>query len=89
MSDKKLHHCSFCGSHKDEVTKLIVGEDVAICSNCIDLCNQLITNEKNTPSAKVEDKDFDAYAIKNHLDGLVIGQDKAKEVLSEWNKEVS
>jgi ATP-dependent Clp protease ATP-binding subunit ClpX len=83
MSDKKLHHCSFCGNHKDEVTKLIVGEDVAICSNCINLCNQLIDEEAtNKPNEKAESKDFDAYAIKEHLDKLVIGQDKAKEVLS-------
>jgi ATP-dependent Clp protease ATP-binding subunit ClpX len=83
MSDKKLHHCSFCGNHKDEVTKLIVGEDVAICSNCINLCNQLIDEEAtNKPNEKAENKDFDAYAIKEHLDKLVIGQDKAKEVLS-------
>lgn len=83
MSDKKLHHCSFCGSHKDEVTKLIVGEDVAICSNCIDLCNQLIVDEKvSKPESRIDDKNFDPYSIKEHLDGLVIGQERAKEVLS-------
>lgn len=83
MSDKKLHHCSFCGSHKDEVTKLIVGEDVAICSNCINLCNQLIAEDSPSKhTKKIDDKDFDAYAIKEHLDKLVIGQDRAKEVLS-------
>lgn len=83
MSDKKLHHCSFCGNHKDEVAKLIVGEDVAICSGCIDLCNQLIIEEKPVKDIKkTETQDFDAYSIKAHLDQLVIGQDKAKEVLS-------
>lgn len=83
MSDKKLHYCSFCGSHKDEVTKLIVGEEVAICSNCIDLCNQLIVDDKGTkPKTDYSEKDFDPYAIKEHLDSLVIGQDNAKEVLS-------
>lgn len=83
MSDKKLHHCSFCGNHKDEVTKLIVGDDVAICSGCIDLCNQLIVEEKPLKDVKKTDThSFDAYSIKEHLDQLVIGQDKAKEVLS-------
>ena len=83
MSDKKLYHCSFCGSHKDEVTKLIVGENVAICSNCIDLCNTLIIDEKVLkPESKVNDKNFDPYSIKEHLDSLVIGQGRAKEVLS-------
>lgn len=85
MVDKKLQHCSFCGSHKDEVTKLIVGEDVAICSKCIDLCNQLIHEDslpaKTTNDTKEEPK-FDPYSIKEHLDKLVVGQSKAKEALS-------
>jgi ATP-dependent Clp protease ATP-binding subunit ClpX len=83
MADKKLTHCSFCGNHKDQVAKLIVGDDVAICSACIDLCNNLITEEKKTTEPeKVEVKGFNAYSIKKHLDGLVIGQDDAKVVLS-------
>jgi ATP-dependent Clp protease ATP-binding subunit ClpX len=84
MVEKKLQHCSFCGNHKDEVTKLIVGEDVAICSSCIDLCNQLIHDETaiNKTSNPKEQPKFDAYSIKEHLDNLVIGQSKAKEVLS-------
>ena len=47
MTDKKIHHCSFCDRHKDEVKKLIVGDSVAICSECIDLCNQLMIDEEN------------------------------------------
>lgn len=83
MSEKKLTHCSFCGHHKDEVKKLIVGDDVAICSDCIDLCNQLIVDDKTIEEpAKEVTKDFDAYSIKNHLDEHVIGQDNAKIVLS-------
>jgi ATP-dependent Clp protease ATP-binding subunit ClpX len=83
MTDKKLYHCSFCGHHKDEVKKLIVSDDVAICSDCIDLCNQLIVDDKSViePEHK-EVKSFDAYSIKDHLDNLVIGQDDAKVVLS-------
>lgn len=83
MSDKKLQYCSFCGSHKDEVTKLIVGEDVAICSNCIELCNQLMSEDKNIKSINSDCQELaDPYKIKKHLDNLIIGQDKAKEVLS-------
>ena len=82
MTDKKLQHCSFCGSHKDKVTKLIVGEDVAICSSCISLCNQLIDEEKKSDLVgDVSPEYFDAYSIKEHLDDLVIGQDSAKEIL--------
>jgi ATP-dependent Clp protease ATP-binding subunit ClpX len=83
MTDKKLQHCSFCGKHKDEVTKLIVGDDVSICSSCIALCNQLIDEEKVVDLIdKIGSGDFDAYSIKEHLDQLVIGQTSAKEVLA-------
>lgn len=83
MPDTKLQHCSFCGSSKEKVNKLIVGEDVAICSDCVELCNQLIVNEHITDKVKEADSaSFDAYSIKEHLDTLVIGQDRAKMVLS-------
>lgn len=83
MSDNKLNHCSFCGNHKDKVKKLIVGEDVAICSDCIDLCTQLITDDTSVDIAKKEvDAQFDPSAIKEHLDQHVIGQHQAKMVLS-------
>lgn len=77
---KKIHTCSFCGSHKEDVEKLIVGDAVAICSDCVDLCNQLmLSKEDQKDSTSTE---YDAYAIKEHLDKHVIGQDDAKRVLS-------
>jgi ATP-dependent Clp protease ATP-binding subunit ClpX len=83
MSDKKLNECSFCGNSKEQVKKLIVGEGVAICSDCIDLCTQLIVNDVPSDKHREQDaKNFDAYSIKEHLDQLVIGQDQAKIVLS-------
>lgn len=83
MIDKKLHHCSFCGTHKDSVTKLIVSDDVSICSGCVDLCNQLMVEEKQAATATTIDiRSFDAYSIKDHLDKHVIGQSDAKEVLA-------
>jgi len=82
MTDKKIQHCSFCGNHKEQVTKLIVGDDVSICSNCIALCNQLLTDESQGTVTPIESKSFDAYSIKEHLDNLVIGQSSAKEVLA-------
>jgi ATP-dependent Clp protease ATP-binding subunit ClpX len=83
MTDKKLQHCSFCGMHKDKVAKLIVGDDVAICSTCIDLCNGLIVSDDAEETLTVkEEVTVDPYAIKEHLDQLVIGQDNAKIVLS-------
>lgn len=82
MAEYKLTQCSFCGSHKDVVKRLIVSDDVAICSECIDLCNKLIAEDDKTEEKPVEHKSFDAYSIKDYLDEHVIGQDKAKTVLS-------
>ena len=83
---EKNSHCSFCGTHKDSVVKLIVGETAAICSDCVTLCESLIVNEsdhakkkKLSASAK---QSLDAYAIMRHLNKYVVGQTSAKEVLS-------
>ena len=83
-TETKLSHCSFCGNHKDTVNKLIVGEDVAICSDCIELCTQLMVDENNT-SEEVIEKDhlrYDPETIKDFLDQHIIGQINAKMVLS-------
>jgi len=72
--------CSFCAKHKDAVAKLIVGEDVAICNECVELCETLLKDE-NIPS-QVSPTVMDPEHIKNHLDQYVIGQDRAKQVLS-------
>ena len=86
MTENKNSHCSFCGSHKDSVTKLIVGESVAICSECVVLCQKLIANENiedgRNHSSKDTAKSLDAYAIMRHLNKYVVGQTSAKEVLS-------
>jgi ATP-dependent Clp protease ATP-binding subunit ClpX len=83
-TETKLSHCSFCGNHKDVVTKLIVGEDVAICSDCIELCTQLMIDDKNLEEEKTENESprFDPETIKEFLDQHIIGQDNAKMVLS-------
>jgi ATP-dependent Clp protease ATP-binding subunit ClpX len=62
------------------VAKLIVGEQVAICNECVELCETLLTDELAVkPSEPVE---LDPILIKEHLDQYVIGQDRAKQVLS-------
>jgi len=75
-------HCSFCGNHKDIVKKLIVSESAAICSDCIDLCTQLVQDDIVTVSDEAEKSGYDAVAIKEFLDQHIIGQDSAKMVLS-------
>lgn len=82
MSETKtISHCSFCGKHKDQVGKLIVGADVAICNECVDLCENLL---KDTDKSSIAPStiDLDPRAIRDYLDQHVIGQDAAKIVLS-------
>ena len=72
--------CSFCSKHKDTVTKLIVGESVAICNECVDLCQNLLVDR--IESKTVEELNLDPKQIRQHLDKYVIGQDQAKIMLS-------
>ena len=85
MSDeeKQIEICSFCGTHKDKRKKLIMSGDVAICDHCVDLCNDLMASDAKSDSDVIESLgDVDALEIYNHLNNYVIGQDKAKRVLS-------
>ena len=78
-----LSHCSFCVKHKDQVGKLIVSHDVAICSECIELCNNLLKNNKKPEIKKASSITVpDPLTIKNYLDLHVVGQDQAKRILS-------
>jgi ATP-dependent Clp protease ATP-binding subunit ClpX len=80
-TEPKINHCTFCGNHKDKVKKLIVSEEVAICSDCVDLCSKLMVDEE---AEKIQDTDisYDPESIKEFLDHHIIGQDSAKSVLS-------
>jgi ATP-dependent Clp protease ATP-binding subunit ClpX len=78
VADQHLEHCSFCGKHKDQVQKLIVGEMVAICNECVVLCQDLLSDV----SPQVEKNNRDPQEIKQFLDQYVIGQDQAKIVLA-------
>jgi ATP-dependent Clp protease ATP-binding subunit ClpX len=81
MTTPQLNHCSFCGKHKDVVQKLIVGNDVAICNECVDLCQGLLQEDIPLETTEKEAA-LDPVVIKQHLDQYVIGQDHAKIVLS-------
>jgi ATP-dependent Clp protease ATP-binding subunit ClpX len=75
--------CSFCGKTQEEVRKLVAGPSVYICDECVDLCNDILTEELEDTAAPVSrvavptPKD-----IKEALDDYIIGQDHAKKVLS-------
>lgn len=79
---EKIHHCSFCGKHKDVVGKLIVGHNVAICDNCVKLCDGLIKDKSATKKTAVKRVIPDPKDIRDYLDQYVIGQDDAKIVLA-------
>jgi len=81
-TENKLNHCSFCGNHKDVVKKLIVGDSSAICSECIELCNELIIGDNEESAIEADPSRYDALSIKDYVDQYVIGQDNAKMVLS-------
>lgn len=76
-------NCSFCGKNQDEVKKLIAGPSVHICDECVDLCNEIISEELEpiTESAGALPVPT-PKEIEKLLSGHVIGQDQAKKVLS-------
>src|SRR5438477_1176213 len=75
--------CSFCGKSQDEVRKLIAGPTVYICDECIDLCNDIIAEETDNEEAFSQSSAVPKPAeIKRVLDQYVIGQERAKKILS-------
>ena len=80
--DQKKLHCSFCGKSQDEVKKLIAGPSVYICNECVDLCNEIIEEEVKHEETDSEHILLSPLEIYQKLDDYVIGQDKAKKVLS-------
>jgi ATP-dependent Clp protease ATP-binding subunit ClpX len=81
--DDKLLYCSFCGKSQHEVKKLIAGPSVFVCDECVDLCNDIIREElQDAKTVESETKLPTPREIKEALDSYVIGQEKAKRVLS-------
>lgn len=78
-----INHCSFCAKHKDQVVKLIVGHNVAICNECVDFCQELLIDAKKKATTKTaSSQSLDPRAIHAYLNEYVVGQDSAKMVLS-------
>ncbi len=74
--------CSFCGKGQDEVKKLIAGPTVYICDECVELCNDIIAEEYEREEASRATQIPKPVEIKAILDQYVIGQERAKKVLS-------
>ena len=81
--DDKIARCSFCGKKQSEVKKLIYGNGVYICDECVSICQDMINEE-------IQSSNLDSYEInlpkpkeiKSFLDEYIIGQESAKKVLS-------
>ncbi len=80
--DDKLLYCSFCGKSQHEVRKLIAGPNVFICDECVELCNDIIREEMEENAPAVASKLPKPHDINQVLDEYVIGQERAKKVLS-------
>ncbi len=81
-SSKNTLYCSFCGKSQHEVRKLIAGPTVFICDECVELCMDIIREEGKTSLVKSSDGVPTPQEICNVLDDYVIGQARAKRVLS-------
>lgn len=79
MTDQSLQICSFCNKHKDHVQKLIVSDKVAICNECVTLCQDLLKDNREPVADRCV---VDPRELRAYLDQYVIGQDDAKVVLS-------
>ncbi len=82
-SGEKLLYCSFCGKSQHEVRKLIAGPSVFVCDECVELCNDIILEEVQEKSTSVHGSKLPTpKEINTVLDEYVIGQGKAKKILS-------
>jgi len=79
---KNTLYCSFCGKSQHEVRKLIAGPTVFICDECVELCMDIIREEHKSSLVKSSDGVPTPQEICNVLNDYVIGQDRAKRVLS-------
>lgn len=80
-SDANLR-CSFCGKSRDQVRKLIAGPTVYICDECVGLCNEIMAEEWQESKEELSSKIHKPVEINRYLDQYIIGQQRAKKILS-------
>ncbi len=80
--DGDILRCSFCNKNQRDVKKLIAGPTVYICDECVDICLDIIAEEKDTVEAKTRPKLPKPVEINEFLDQYVIGQERAKKRLA-------
>ncbi|MCG6939457.1 MAG: ATP-dependent Clp protease ATP-binding subunit ClpX [Gammaproteobacteria bacterium] len=78
----KLLYCSFCGKSQHEVKKLIAGPSVYVCDECVELCNDIILEELEDETSTAVKKLLTPREINDILNDYVIGQMRAKKILS-------
>ena len=82
FEEQKGLKCSFCGKYQDQVKRLIAGPGVYICDECIELCNEIISEELDEETEETLKDVPKPREIKTFLDQYVIGQERAKKILS-------
>lgn len=82
FEEQKGLKCSFCGKYQDQVKRLIAGPGVYICDECIELCNEIIAEELDEEAEHDLQEVPKPREIKAFLDQYVVGQDRAKKILS-------
>ncbi|MBP9947211.1 MAG: ATP-dependent Clp protease ATP-binding subunit ClpX [Vicinamibacteria bacterium] len=81
-NDGETLRCSFCNKDQGDVRKLIAGPTVFICDECVEVCNDIIADDKKTPTPKAKGNLAAPHEVKKFLDDYVIGQDSAKKKLA-------
>ncbi len=82
FTDQEVIRCSFCDKTQDQVKKMIAGNGVYICNECVDLSKKIIDDELKSDSLKKAQDLPKPMEIKKQLDQYVIGQERAKKILS-------